>query len=586
MMNMHLNVRSGSFRRQHATTVTPDWSKRMNIGLRQCLAAIVVGSAMASPLAAQELRVAVDGTSGVVVENRASQPLSDIALFPGLGWTLDCGGQGGAGVARVDLLRTGESQRCSGDAAAAARNSVVVASARGSNNRPHLTHASRSLRLVPGEGIVLVAAGGVHNDTDIDGLLDAGETIAYHYNVLNLGDLALSGLALVDQSGAVTCPDTALAVGAAMICTRTYTVTMANQTAGLVINQVDIDGQDSAARSVGATDVVVMQNLGGNADVRVFKSPRIANDADSNNITSVGDLIRYTFVVKNSGGEVLNAVNLFEPDTSRIDTPITCAATTLGGAPFSGIGTGSLVSNDVLLCTADYTVRDSDAAIRQVLNVAEVRATAPVAGIQIATAASTVVVPVPPMIGVSKALVSNVGIGPGPYAVRYSIVVMNFGTVGLLDVQVTEDLRQTFPLPVTFSVVSATVTSGTGVANAAFNGLSDINLLNAAQSTLAPGASITIDLQVSVSPRDMRGPFLNSVVATGRDSINQSVADVSTTGSNPDPNGDGDPDEDDPTPVIFNVLIPPAHIPTDATWAMLLLGMLLGVVGVVALRQR
>jgi hypothetical protein len=353
----------------------------------------------------------------------------------------------------------------------------------------------------------------------------------------------------------------------------------ADQAAGLIVNQVDIDGVDSAGRPVGATDVMVNLNLAGRASVRVFKSPRVIDDVDNNNVTSVGDRIGYTFVVKNSGAETLNNVNLFEPDPTRIDTPISCSPTTLAGAPFSGIGTGSIGSTDLLLCTAEYTVRDSDASIRQVLNVAEVRAQAPVGGTVIATASSTVVVPVPPQIGVSKALVSNEGIGPGPYQVRYLIVVENFGTVALQQVQVTENLRQTFPLPVTFSVVSVAV-DGTGVANPAFNGISDVNLLLGPQSTLAPGASFMIDLRLSVSPGQMAGPFMNSVIASGSDSINQSVADVSVVGMNPDPDGNGDPDEDEPTPVIFNVLIPPTNVPVDSPIALLALLLLVGLAGI------
>lgn len=536
-------------------------------------------AAAAGSAAAQQLRVAVDGSAGVVVDNQSAQPMTDVRLFPGLGWTIDCSGGAGISSANLGMLRVSEPRRCSGDASGAAKRSAVVASARLSDGRAQLGHASRTMLLNPGEGIVLVAAGSVHNDTDTDGRLDAGETIAYHYSVLNPGDLALSGLALVDQSGAVTCPQTTLVVSSSMICTRTYTITAGDQTSGLIINQVDIDGLDSASRPVGASDVIVSQNLAGRAGVRVFKSPRILNDVDNNNVTSVGDLIRYTFVIKNSGAEVINNVTLFEPDPTRIDTPITCSATTLGGAIFTSNGTGSLTSNSVQLCTANYTVRASDAAIRQVLNVAEVRAQAPVAGTVIATASSTVVVPVPPMIGVSKALISNEGIGPGPYAVRYSIVVRNFGTVALQRVQVTENLRQTFPLPVTFSVVSVTA-DGTGTANPSFNGISDTNLLTANQSTLVPGASFTIDLRISVSPGDMRGPFLNSVIATGSDSINQSVADVSVVGMQPDPNGDGDPDEDEPTPVTFNVLVAPANIPTTSPAVLVLMCLLFGIVAV------
>lgn len=534
---------------------------------------------VAAPAAAGDLRVVVERSADLLVENRSSVGLGEINLHVGSGWIVDCPGATGSGsLARVGSLAAQSQQRCAGDATQARPRSAVAVAAQRANGSATLSHASRTLLLGPGESIVLVAGGAVHNDADTDGVLDAGETIDYHYTLLNLGALDVSSLVAVDEFGAVNCPQTTLAVGASMVCTRSYTLTPADQSAGLVINQVDIDGVDTLGRSVGATDVIVSQNLAGRAGVRVFKSPRVADDVDGNGVTSIGDLIRYTFVIKNSGAESLASVTLFEPDPSRIDTPISCAATTLAGAPFSGNGSGGLASTDVLLCSADYTVRASDAAIRQVLNVAEVTAIAPVAGQVIATAASTVVVPVPPVIGVSKALVSNVGIGPGPYTVRFAIVVGNYGTIALQQVQVEENLRQTFPLPVAFSVLSVAV-QGTGAPNPGFNGIGDTGLLDPAQSTLVPGATLVIDLVLSVSPGVQAGPFLNQVIATGRDSINQSVADASTSGMNPDPDGDGDPDENDPTPIIFNVLPPPQNIPSHSPWGLLMLALLLGVAG-------
>lgn len=560
------------------TTCSGNWQSSG----RALLAAAGLGLFFA-PVMAADLRVVVDGGADLLVENRSTSSLAEIGLHPGSGWAIDCPGAPGSGsLARLGSLAGQSQQRCAGEATAAQPRSAVVAAARRADGSAALSHASRTLLLGPSESIVLVAGGAVHNDTDTDGILDAGETIDYHYTLLNLGALDVSSLVTVDEFGAVTCPQTTLAVGASMICTRSYTLTPADQTAGLVINQVDIDGVDTLGRNVGATDVIVSQNLAGRAGVRVFKSPRVADDVDGNGVTSIGDLIRYTFVIKNSGAEALSSVTLFEPDPSRIDTPIVCAATTLAGASFAGNGSGGLGSTDVLLCSADYTVRPSDAAIRQVLNVAEVTAIAPVAGQVIATAASTVVVPVPPVIGVSKALVSNVGIGPGPYTVRFAIVVGNYGTIPLQEVQVEENLRQTFPLPVAFSVVSVAV-QGTGAPNPGFNGISDTGLLDPAQSTLVPGDAMTIDLVLSVSPGVLAGPFLNQVIATGRDSINQSVADASTAGMNPDPDGDGIPNENEPTPIIFNVLPPPVNIPSHSPLGLLLLAL---AVGLAAFRLR
>lgn len=464
--------------------------------------------------------------------------------------------------------------------------SVVELVARSSSGKAQLQHHSKTLsavELFPGQGIVVVSGGAVHNDSDADGLLDVGETIDYSYTVVNTGDSALSGLVLADDMGVVVCPQTTLAVGAHMVCSRSYAITVADASAGTVINEVDVLGQDAGALPVQAADLLITQNLAGAAGLRVFKSPRVITDADSSATVTPGDLLRYTFVVKNSGAEALTAVSLSEPDPTRVDTPILCQGTTLGGQAFAGNATGSLVSGDSVLCSADYTVRAGDVTLGQVLNLVEARGTAPVAGSIFASGASAVVAaatPVP-MIGVAK-LLSELS-GTGPYTVGFTIEVRNYGPMALTDVQVTEDLRDTFPLPVGFSVMSVGVT-GSALANAGFNGEADINLLDASQSSLAVDGVITIELLLEVDPQSRLGPFLNTVIASGRDVNDVVVADISVSGANPDPDGNSIPDEGSPTPITFPprapVLMPPTVIPSASGWSLMLMVLvMLGVAG-------
>src|SRR5690606_14094916 len=157
------------------------------------------------------------------------------------------------------------------------------------------------------------------------------------------------------------------------------------------------NGQDDSARPVTASDVMLTQNLAGTAGLHVFKSPDLLADPDNSNSASVGDLLRYSFVIKNANAEDLAAVSLVEPDPSRIDTAISCATTTLDGAGFSGLGSGSLASLDSVICSADYSIRVADETYGQVLNSVNATADAAIAGIIHASAASTVVVPVPPV---------------------------------------------------------------------------------------------------------------------------------------------------------------------------------------------
>lgn len=246
---------------------------------------------------------------------------------------------------------------------------------------------------IANRGIVVVAAGAIHNDTDADGLLDAGEGIDYHYTVLNVGRFNLSALALTDALGAVSCPQTALAPGAHMICTRAYVVTAADQTAGAVGNQVQVTGLDAASGPVQAVDVVLTQNLGGRAGIGVFKSPDVLQDADASNTVTAGDVLRYTFVVKNRNAELLGSISLTEPDPTRIDTPIVCSPLSVAGLPFGANGSGVLSASDVVTCTADYTVRSADVTSGDVDNLVLVSALAPVAGQVEGTGFSLVVIP-------------------------------------------------------------------------------------------------------------------------------------------------------------------------------------------------
>lgn len=263
---------------------------------------------------------------------------------------------------------------------------------------------------VADRGIVVVAGGAVHMDSDSDGLLDAGETVEYEYTVINVGNSDLTGIAVSDSLGAVGCPGSTLSVGAHFICTRTYSITATDATAGAIGNSVEVVAQDAASRPVRALDALLTRNQAGQAGIRVFKSPNVLTDVDASNTVTVGDMLRYTFVVKNDNAASLSQVTLTEPDTTRIDTPISCAASTLATAAFAGNGSGVLAGGDVVLCQADYEVRSSDITANGVRNLVEAEGTAAIEGVVQGTGTSLVQIPVSD-IRLAKALM-----GGGPTA--------------------------------------------------------------------------------------------------------------------------------------------------------------------------
>ncbi|MEY3052907.1 MAG: protein alpha-antigen precursor, partial [Bacteroidota bacterium] len=156
-----------------------------------------------------------------------------------------------------------------------------------------------------------------------------------------------------------------------------------------------------------------------------------------------------------------------------------------------------------------------------------------------------------PEISLAKSLVSNTNNNDGTYTVVYRLILSNTGDVPLSSVQVTDNLATIFSAAADFSVTGLAST-GTLVVNGAFSGTGDINLLDAASSTLAYGTTDTITLTVVVAPDDNLGPYENLAVASGTSPAGSTVTDNSTNGVNPDPDRDGNPGNNSvPTPVSF-----------------------------------
>jgi gliding motility-associated-like protein/uncharacterized repeat protein (TIGR01451 family) len=163
-------------------------------------------------------------------------------------------------------------------------------------------------------------------------------------------------------------------------------------------------------------------------------------------------------------------------------------------------------------------------------------------------------------IGAAKAVTSITQQPNGSYTIAYVVVVRNYGSGTLYNVQVTDDLDNTFPNPATYTIVSAPIASGTLVADVSFNGSGSINLLTSGSSTLASGAQETITFAVNVDTQGSVGTFFNSAIASGTDQQGGSaVADSSDWGTNPDPDGDLNPTESGentptPTPLSGNTI--------------------------------
>ncbi len=479
------------------------------------LVAAALAVAMAAPVAAGTLRIqsspsplplAAAGKFGFVLRNEGAGSLDAVRFVVDRNHAVACESRTAQGrsFALQGSLAGGDSVACAGRTLSAlgGRDASVTVVALGDDGKPRLRSVqfAQPRALDPAQGIVAILGGAQHVDADGDGLLDAGETIGYHYTVLNLGTLALSGLSVTDIAGAVTCPQATLAVGQSMTCQRQYVITAAQAAAGEVLNDIDVSGTDADADPVQASDFVLRVNLGGGADVRAFKSPRLVDDADDSGYASVGDRLTYTFVLKNSGSQPLASVDLIERDPSRIDTAITCGVNTLAGHAFGGLGSGTLAATDAVLCTADYTIKAADAAVGEARNVAEIFAQPPFGGVISGAAASAVVIPVPPSVEITKSLLSESGSQPGiaepGETLTYGIRLTNASaSLDALDVGVVD------PLDGNVAFVSATLGGTHAAGSVSWSGLTvpaggfiDLQVVVLVANPLPVGATSVLNL--------------------------------------------------------------------------------------------
>ncbi len=171
-------------------------------------------------------------------------------------------------------------------------------------------------------------------------------------------------------------------------------------------------------------------------------------------------------------------------------------------------------------------------------------------------------VPVDPQqIGVAKSAGEPVLTGARSFQVEYQIVVRNMSrTATATNVQVTDDLRNTFPTAQTIRITMAPrVGNCTGTVldpDPAYDGVSRTTLLVGNQH-LQPGESCIITFAVEVDFGAEPIPtttFLNTAVATTADVPGGPPTDEDTSqnGTDPDPDDDGNPgNNEEPTPVVI-----------------------------------
>ena len=213
-------------------------------------------------------------------------------------------------------------------------------------------------------GLTLVKRAGTPVDVNHDGLVDAGDTIPYSFNVTNTGQLTLSAIAVADAKGLgpVTCPLPTLAPGASETCTATYTITAADVTAGAVVNMATASGTPPG----GTTPVTSAPSSTSTPTTAPAPGLHVDKTASPTAVSRVGERITYSFAVTNTGNVTITGIGVSDTQAAPAGpaSAVTCPTTTLAPGAFT-------------TCTATYTATQADLDHGSIADTATASGTAP-----------------------------------------------------------------------------------------------------------------------------------------------------------------------------------------------------------------
>lgn len=208
-------------------------------------------------------------------------------------------------------------------------------------------------------------------DKNNNGLTDVGDVIHYTFTITNAGNLAFTSVSLADLlPGAIVsgAPLTNFAPNAqSSTYTATYTITQRDMTVGSVSNQARItgiladgskitdlsDNADPTLNNPTVTPIVVKPAIA------LIKRVLSVVDQNNNGVTDVGDIINYTFDVRNTGNVPLTNVFINE----------LLAGATVTGGPILNLPAGN---TDTTTFKASYALTPADITAGRVSNTARI----------------------------------------------------------------------------------------------------------------------------------------------------------------------------------------------------------------------
>ncbi|WAA66962.1 DUF7507 domain-containing protein [Microbacterium oxydans] len=296
-----------------------------------------------------------------------------------------------------------------------------------------------------------------------------GQEITYSFVVSNTGNVTLADITVTegDFSGtgdmsAIECPDGAasLAPSAQVTCTATYVLTQEDVDAGEVTNSATATGTPPG-------DLEPPVSPPSETQVPVLPAPAISvvKSATPATMTSVGQVLTYSFVVTNTGNVTLGDVTVEDTDFSGEGelSMIACP-----------VATESMLPGQTVTCTADYTTTQADVDAGLLTNTATATGTPP-SGEPPVSPPSTVEVPFDgtDSLSIEKRAtsvdVNHDGVVDLGDRVEWTIVVRNTGAQTISDIVVSDPTAGAVTCPstalgsgaqMTCTVPAHTITAG------------------------------------------------------------------------------------------------------------------------------
>ncbi|MFJ8442761.1 LPXTG cell wall anchor domain-containing protein [Kitasatospora griseola] len=257
----------------------------------------------------------------------------------------------------------------------------------------------------------------IEKTADSAGPFHVGDTVHYTYTVTNTGTAVVHNITVADDHvTSVTCDATTLNPGASTLCHGTYVITAADAVAGHVTNTARANGTDPHGGAVQSSPAEATVTVVGEAELSIEKK------ADATGPFHVGDVVHYTYTVKNTGTVVVHDVAVVDDHV----TSTTCDATTLNPGQST-------------LCHGTYVITAGDAEAGHVMNIAHATGTDP-SGHSVESPPGEVDVPV---VGEAQLSIVKKADSAGPFrvgdTVDYTYTVKNSGTVVVHDIAVSDD---------------------------------------------------------------------------------------------------------------------------------------------------